>query len=209
MRDNRDELDRLLDSALATYADPGPDSGLEQRILGRMANEAASAPRRRWLPWAMAASAAAGLLLFVVLSRPSGHHPPAASPQHAQVTPPSLAAPAEDANPPVSRPDLTRRIESPARIPRPRQVAAVDRSAPLPKLEVFPTPHPVTRQERSLAQFAARAPQPVQEALARSLEQGVPLTVPSIHTLPVATVHTLPFDWPDATELGPPTAGEN
>ncbi|HEV2322494.1 MAG TPA: hypothetical protein VGS10_00965, partial [Terracidiphilus sp.] len=177
--------------------------------LNRIASEAASAPRRRWLPWGMALPIAAGLLLFLVLFYRGANHPPTTSPRHAQVTPRSLAAPAEAANRPVSRPDLTRRIESPARIPRPRQVAAVDRSAPLPKLEVFPTPHPVTRQERALAQFAARAPQPVQEALARSLEQGVPLTVPSIHTLPVATVHTLPFDWPDATELGPPTAGEN
>ena len=29
----KDDLDLLIDSALATYADPGPDSGLEDRLL--------------------------------------------------------------------------------------------------------------------------------------------------------------------------------
>ena len=29
----KDDLDRLLDSALSTYADPGPESGLEERVL--------------------------------------------------------------------------------------------------------------------------------------------------------------------------------
>ena len=43
---NSDELDILLDSALTTYADPGPDSGLDQRILTRISTEAAPAPRR-------------------------------------------------------------------------------------------------------------------------------------------------------------------
>lgn len=209
MRDNRDQLDRLLDSALASYADPGLDSGLERRMLNRIASEAASAPRRRWLPWGMALPIAAGLLLFLVLFYRGANHPPATSPRHAQVTPRSLAAPAEAANRPVSRPIQTRSVESPRRPRRPRHVAAAVRSAPLPKLEVFPNPRPVSAEERALAQFAARAPQSVQQALAKSLRQEVLLTVPSIHSLPVASVRTLPFESPDAVQLGPPTIGEN
>jgi hypothetical protein len=65
---NREELDRLLDSALGTYGDPGPGSGLEGRILRRMAADGAEKPRRRWLWWAIALPAAACLLLLMVLS---------------------------------------------------------------------------------------------------------------------------------------------
>ncbi len=58
----KDELDSLLDAALVTYADPGPDSGLEQRILARISAEnfaaSAPAPRRRWLPWGIALAGA-------------------------------------------------------------------------------------------------------------------------------------------------------
>src|SRR5947209_1850246 len=67
----KDQLDLLLDSALATYADPGPDSGLEQRVLaelesGRQSGQQrrATAGTRRWLPWAIAVPIAAGLLIL-------------------------------------------------------------------------------------------------------------------------------------------------
>ncbi len=67
-----DELDLLLDSALATYADPGPNSGLEQRVLAgleaaRRSGEhhpRAFAGTRRWLPWAIAVPVAASLLIL-------------------------------------------------------------------------------------------------------------------------------------------------
>src|SRR6185312_1147206 len=85
LQDNRDQLDRVLDSALATYADPGPDSGLEQRILGRIANEATPAPRRRWLAWSIALPVAAGLLIFAVLAGPRLVHAPSSIPPRTSI----------------------------------------------------------------------------------------------------------------------------
>ena len=82
----KDDLDLLIDSALATYADPGPDSGLEDRVLVTLAAVRTNTSRvrthwrRRWLPWAVAIPIAAGLL-FLWLS-PARHKPlPASDPQ--------------------------------------------------------------------------------------------------------------------------------
>jgi hypothetical protein len=70
MREN-DELDLLLDAALATYADPGPHSGLEERVVAALRGErgrrVASAPRR-WV-WAVGIPIAASLLLWIAAGR--------------------------------------------------------------------------------------------------------------------------------------------
>ena len=69
---DKPELDRLLDSALKTYAEPEP--GLEGRILSSLV-EVRTAPRRaasyrRWLYWSAAVPVAAGLL-FMLTARKS------------------------------------------------------------------------------------------------------------------------------------------
>jgi len=71
---NSDELDLLLDSALATYADPGPGSGLEQRILTRISAETAPAPRRRRLCGPSLCRPPPACFFF--LSTPKHPHPP-------------------------------------------------------------------------------------------------------------------------------------
>ena len=50
-------FDRLLDSALSSYADPGPDSGLEQRVLVRIAEGSRTQTRSVRL-WALALATA-------------------------------------------------------------------------------------------------------------------------------------------------------
>ena len=71
-----DDLDRMLDSSLTNYGDPGPDSGLAERILARISSEQRSdrsAPRwrSRFLLWA-ALPAAACLLLTLFIWKPAG-----------------------------------------------------------------------------------------------------------------------------------------
>jgi hypothetical protein len=90
----KDELDLLLDSALATYADPGPDSGLEQRVLAGLeaARKSGESPRafagtRRWLPWAIALPLAASLLLWIAMEQ--FRHSPLVQQQHASQHRPS------------------------------------------------------------------------------------------------------------------------
>lgn len=192
MHDDPDELDRLLDSALATYADPGPHSGLEQRILGRISAETASSARCRWLAWAIALPAAAGLLIFVLISHPWINHAPAL-PKQANVLhrpTPSIEA----ANRPSSKPAQTRRSKAPLRRQRPRHSALVARSAPLPKLAIFPTPRPLSPQEQALVNFAAHATVPERESLIAAQQQpDAPLHISAIQIEP----------------LQPPAAGAN
>ena len=93
MREN-DPLDRLLDSALATYADPALDAGLEKRVLEaltieRRTGEIRSAPAssRRWLPWVIAVPLAASLLLSIGTER--FRHAPSSQQQQASQSRPS------------------------------------------------------------------------------------------------------------------------
>ncbi len=73
MRDN-DEFDRMLHAALSTYADPGPGSGLQKRILARI--DAASRPtlRRNRILVALAVPAAACLVFLITLPKTQPVH---------------------------------------------------------------------------------------------------------------------------------------
>lgn len=226
MPDNRDELDRLVDSALATYADPGPDSdlerrvlnriatetalatyadpgpdsGLEQRILSRIAAEAVRSSRRPWLGWSVALPfAAACLLLFILFSRPRTNHP-AAKPE-ANVARRPVTPSIETASHPAAHSTPNRHSETPLGKQRPRLNTLAAKSAPLPKLDVFPTPQPLTSQERALAAYVAHMPLAEQQSLARPRQNPVPLNMASIRTLPMET--------PDMVFLGPPSEGKN
>ncbi len=192
----KDDLDVLLDSALSTYADPGQDSrldsgldsGLAQRILARIAAvresaERTPATRRRWLPWAIALPAAACVLLFIVLGpkivqQPSSRTTAVA---HSPEQSAALSAPTTAARPePVHR---TRRPTSKA------QSVPLHRAAPptpLPKLDIFPTPQPLTPEERALVIVATQIPESQRQALVEAQRQGdEPLSVAAIHIPPL------------------------
>jgi len=215
-------FDHELDAALATYADPGDESALTLRILARIAAESPSAeacggfnprmlqpestralapeelaspisPSRRWLPWAIALPAAA-CLLFLFLSAPKSPHP---SPRTAEQSPPSqppstLTAHTEPQ--PAPRPQPIQRPTPGAQSTQPQPATLAANTTPLPKLDVFPTPHPFTPEERALAVVAAQAPAPELQALAKAQTQ--------LEALPtIATAHIPPLE--------PPNQGEN
>lgn len=86
-----DELDRLLDAALATYAAEEPRPGLERRILAR-AGEV-----RRWPRWAWAGSMLAATVCATILMVTPRRETRAPAPPIAAVSPasaPRVAAPA-------------------------------------------------------------------------------------------------------------------
>jgi hypothetical protein len=184
MQDERDQLDRVLDSALATYADPGPDSGLERRILSRIANEAAPAPRRRWLAWAIALPVAAGLLLFMLVSHPWSNQPLTTPEANASRQPvqPSIEA----ARRPAARPAPARRSKASLRKPQlPRKTLAADSSRP-PKLDIFPSIQPLSSDEQSLVNFGVHAPQSERESfMAAEREADAPLRITAIEIKPL------------------------
>jgi hypothetical protein len=189
MHDNG-QLDELIRSALDTYADPGPNSGpaseLAQRILDRIATEAAPAPRRRWLPWAIALPVAVCLLLLLVLSGPKAFRSPTTDTErvHQPQAPSTNMVNGEPPTAPKSGSSLSAKVPLPKH--RPRQVAAAATSARLPRLDVFPTPRPLTPAEQALTDYIAHAPEAERNALIEAQNQiDKPLNIAAIEIRPL------------------------
>jgi hypothetical protein len=186
----KDQLDLLIDSALATYANP--PSGLEQRVLNALAAERRASPAksmlvafpiRRWMPWATGLAAACVVLVLFV--HHYGSHPGTqarneSSPQPQQpIARPGIAA----TRPPHVAFAGTKKW-------RATHLTPVAQAAAVPKLDVFPTPQPLTPEEQALYVYAGRSPKPVLEALARAQAQDE-------QSFPVATAHIPPLQPPD------------
>ncbi len=199
MRDQmreKDNLDLLLDSALATYGDPGPDSGLEDRVVAAMATERAEADsriaarRQQWLPWAIAIPVAVCLVLLWLFAS-TRIEQPLTQPQQAR-----QAQPAPIVSPPAFTPAAKSSAKlgpksaprpphtSPARLLDVRAQPAV--ATALPKLDVFPTPQPMTPQEQALTVVAAQSPVPLRKAIIDAQEHSdAPLHIAAIHIPPL------------------------
>jgi hypothetical protein len=206
MRDN-DELDAMLDSALASYAEPGPDAGLEQRILARVSRERATKARRRWMPWAFAIPVAACLVVLALFasglltrhSRQALRPGESATRAHA----PAVISAQTDSLPVRTAKRGERMIRTKAFVSKaatqPAEVAAS--VAPLPKLEVFPTPQPLSPAEQELATYAANAPVPERQSLIEANKQ-------SEAPLKIAAIHIPPLEAPN-NDANPPKSNTN
>ncbi len=181
---DHDELDLLLRSALNTYADPGPESDLTRRILARISAEAAPAPPRRWLSWAIALPIAACLLALIVLSGPRPAHRPSG---HAGQTPTSRQSLIATAHPGLSStPHHIPSRNSRNLKPQSHRAVFAAKAAPLPKLDVFPTPRPLTPEEQALAVFAAHAPESERQSLIEAQANAdAPLSIAAIQIQPL------------------------
>ena len=210
---DKDDLDLLLDSALATYADPGPDSGLEQRLLIALAGARTAAESRnpstkprRWLVWAIAVPVAASLLFWLSTTK---FNAPSTRRQQASQGRPSISSHDSHASSNAAPPavevlkghrtgpvlkghDFSRAVNAAhsrgASAPAGRLSAnaELENRPLLPKLDVFPTPQPLTPQERGLAAVAVQAPAPLRQALATAQEQdNAPIRIAEIHIPPI------------------------
>lgn len=175
------DIDELIRSSIATYGEPAPSSELAQRILLRIAAETPPVAPRRWLAWAVAVPIAACLIVFLVQSRPV--HTPASLGNQAHI-------PAElhnDVASATSNPLQHENLKVPAQKEmRPRAVTVAARAQSLPKLDVFPTPEPLTAAEKALVDFAARAPALERKAFIEAQQQtDAPLTIAAIKIQPI------------------------
>jgi hypothetical protein len=182
MREN-DDLDLLLDSALETYAESAPSPSLEERILARVqiriAAEPAMVPRRRWLPWVIALPMAAALLLFVFLMAP---RPQLHQIAHA-TSAPSTGATGSAAAP---RPATVHRAKTRVPLHSGKPGDFAKSSVPQPKLDVFPTPQPMSAEERALALVATQTPMPLRKALVEAqIRDDTPVRIAATHIPPL------------------------
>ena len=176
-----------LDEALHARADAEPRSGLEERVLARLAAE----PRRRpfaWWPMLAAASAILIAVITLALFRAERHaqqianRPSAVTPAVKTQVPPVVATIKSAI---AQHPQTSHRKNVRHGAPRFTEVAAAGtrggNRAPLPKLVTFPAPRPETAQERMLAKLAA---------------QGGPVEVAQVQERPVSEFVIQPMEEP-------------
>ena len=174
----KDDVDLLLGSALQNYAEAGP--GLEQRVLACIAAASVRRPPRVWLPWAITlpAVACAFLLLFMLRNpqpalQVSSLHPSPPIAQSSRIDP-TTRSPLPDWRPGRAR----SRMHAPAF--RARKA--------LPKLDLFPTPQPLTAEEQALVAVAAHSTPPQRRAIAEQEARNmVPLKISAISIPPIET----------------------
>ncbi len=158
MRDKieNDTLDRQLDAALAKYATVEPRAGLEGRILANLGAQRATSGAKGWWRWAsVGAVALLMLVLGVALLRrteraaivTTGDHVVQQS-QEIQ-TAHSLIGPALPAKPVAS-------VRTGKARPPHHTTPVVATAARMPE---FPSPAPLTEQEKILAQYVAKYPE--------------------------------------------------
>jgi hypothetical protein len=151
--DNRKDLDNLIEEGLSSYSRQEARPGLELRVLNHVRN---AGPRVRFVfpRWAFAIPAlACGLLLFAWL-----HTSPVQKPVVQQKVTQQKVTPAP--------PAVTEAAITPAsQVPVERKPRSVAKRAALPKLQQFPSPAPITKEERLLLAFVARSPEKAREIL--------------------------------------------
>jgi hypothetical protein len=177
----KDHLDRIVESSLASYGDPGPDSGLAERILARISVEEAPHPSTAiWLRirplWAVALPLAA--CLFIVFFGLRTSTPPSVNPAPRLPQPASTTAESEHAAPPHTI--------SASRRPHSQRSVTATKQASLPKLDVFPMPQPLSPEEQALYAFATQVPEKQRQAILEAQKNDdAPLNVASIRIQPL------------------------
>jgi hypothetical protein len=156
--DRSSEIDRALNAALAKYAAVEPRAGLEERVLANLHADHARRVNHAWWRWGLGATAVAVIVLTVALAWRSG---PTSQPAIANRRPvmkqdlprsgTQLAS--HDGNAVHSRPPHPLRSGS-AHPGHPGAVVAGS-----PKLDRFPSPRPLSEQEKILANYVSEYPE--------------------------------------------------
>jgi hypothetical protein len=151
-------VDELLDASLKRFGGEEPRAGLEMRVLAGVRSRQGAARRRR-LVWALAACA--GILAAIVLVVHSAHAPnrrPVTSASGAHRAPLQAATTAASPGSADSRIRSPRLVQGPREKPRTPKPAV--RATKPSRPEQFPTPMPLTEQEKLLLTYFANTTKP-------------------------------------------------
>jgi len=148
------DLDRLLDAALAKYAAVEPRPGLDERVLARIRAERKPAVHQAWWRWGLAGALAAVVIVAAALAWRShtpqkpviANHPAVTQPMPRRE--PQIAKSGMETTP-VRVPSVRKR----ARLPNLPTVAAN------PKLDQFPSRRPLTEQEKMALDYVRAYPE--------------------------------------------------
>ena len=149
-----DELDRVLDAALAQYSAVEPRAGLEDRVLANLRAQRTTVSERSWWRWGLAAALAAIVVVVALAWRSRTTTPPEIVKRPAIVVPDRSTSGTQIAHHDESANLL--RPHPPAHKAAAHTTTAKEVVAANPKLDVFPSPHPMTEEERILATYVFR-----------------------------------------------------
>jgi hypothetical protein len=149
-------LDRELDAALAKLASVEPRAGLEQRLLANLRIEQERATARPLWRWPAVAALAAAMVVAVFIARR------AERPAHkiADYTPANTQANNHSGTQLATndRNGMTRPHEASVMRLNPPQSTRPATALSAPKLDQFPSPQPLSEQEKILASYVTNYP---------------------------------------------------
>lgn len=191
-----DDLDKLLQEGLESYCDAEPLAGLEERVL-RHVRDRRTVLRWTWFGWA-AATACTCLVLMVVFELARDGYRQAGSLRSTIATAPLSSEPRVDRGTAAEKatPHLSNEVA--ANVPErqvvhahsARAMVSLARKAKpeeLPKLEVFPTPHPLSPEERALVEFVNQHPKEAAQLVDAERRSSEPIQIAAIHIEPLNT----------------------
>jgi hypothetical protein len=168
MHESDIELDKKIEAALATYADPEASvnpSALAARILASAREEQQKA---RWWKWTLVIAAPALAALFVVLFLPEK---PKEFPARLSA---SVPTPAQIMTAPATEKPVVSHTIAKARYSPHTTIA---KSQEPPKLDIFPAPAPLSEQEKLLVAFVQNAQKEAREEAVRDSGPIQPITI--------------------------------
>jgi hypothetical protein len=159
-----DEPDHTLDAALAKYAAVEPRAGLEDRVLANLRAERSRVPDSAWWRWGVAGALAAVVVVALALAwRSSGRpaHPvvenrPSPTPQTTATT--ARVSLNGEEKQMRGKPAGPQKLV-PVRRTTVHRAQAEPVASANPKLDQFPSPRPLSEQEKILASYIEQYPE--------------------------------------------------
>jgi hypothetical protein len=200
-----ERVDERIDAALRSYAEPGkaPEA---RAVLARVMEQARAGESQRggWWVWGAAITAGLAAMVLVGMARMTG------SPRRAEIAwvPRAPGVASEEPYSQRLKPDsslgssgtaeaMAFQNEGSRKLPGRtahgektggRRVAQEATPERLPKLDVFPTPHPLTQQEQGLVVFVTQAPPEVRKAVIEDQQHwDDPIIVADLQNRPVVS----------------------
>jgi hypothetical protein len=177
------QLDNILDEALSTYRDAEPLAGIEDRVLQRITARCETKRRLWWRSSAAVACAAIITLVAYVALRHSVEVPVQHATQRPQV--PVTVAKSDD-QPSVATQSVRAAEPSPPKTSKPKSATAIAAPSPvasaserkphaIPAPDQFPTPTPLSAEERALLALARTQPEMLLNRSDKEREIEIPL----------------------------------
>ncbi len=183
-REHHQFVDELLDSALARYRSAEPRLGLEERVLGRLRADGQPRPWPVWA-WRLAAGVAVlGTVVLAVLLRRTVHITPGLPGPNSSVEARKMNSPPSGSKAAFVEPIAKSHPARQASAHLTRQLRS-QRVGAEPHKDVFPSPAPLSEEEKLLLRYVRESPAPVLMALQRATDaleeiRIEPLEIPSL-----------------------------